>query len=98
MDREAVLSVLREHADELRSCGVTHLQIFGSVARGDATDGSDVDLLADFDAEKRLSLLGVAGIQVRLEEMLGRSVDLSSPAWLKPRVSERAMREAVVVF
>ena len=93
-----MLAILRAHADELRERGVTHLQIFGSVARGEATDKSDIDLLADFDPKRNLGLIAIGGIQMDLEEMLGRSVDLSSPGWLKPRVSVNALKDAINVF
>lgn len=98
MDREEAIRILREHADELRERGLTRLQLFGSVARGEQNAQSDVDLLADFDEAKKLSLLGVCSIQVRLEEILHTKVDLSSPGWLKPRVSVRAMKDAIHVF
>ena len=98
MERDEAIRILREHADELRERGVTRLQLFGSVARGEQTSESDVDLLADFDQGKRLSLLGVCSIQVRLEEILHTKGDLSSPGWLKPRVSVRVMKDAVHVF
>jgi|Deesub1362A_J573_1020465.scaffolds.fasta_scaffold01979_11 hypothetical protein len=52
MDRDEVLKILREHKDELRRrFGVKTLVIFGSVARGEAEPGSDVDILAEFDPE-----------------------------------------------
>ncbi len=96
MNRDEVLGILRGHADELRKRGVIRLQIFGSVARDEATEKSDVDLLADFDPE--LGLIAIGGIQVDLEEMLGQTVDLSSPDWLKPRISQSALRDVVHVF
>lgn len=98
MNREQVLRILREHQEELRECGVEHLRIFGSVARDEANEQSDVDLLADFNPEKRLSLISVASIQVRLSEILQSEVDLSSPKWLKGRVFERAEKEWVLAF
>lgn len=52
MDRERVISKLREHERELRAAGIMALSLFGSVARGDANEQSDVDLMADFDGAK----------------------------------------------
>lgn len=98
MDRDTAIRILREHADELRERGVTRLQLFGSVARGDQNENSDVDILADFDEATRLRLLKIGSIQVRLEEILNVSVDLSSPGWLKPRIAARAEKDAVLVF
>ena len=52
MDRRQVISKLREHRDELTAAGIVHLRVFGSVARGEANDSSDVDLIAEFDNKK----------------------------------------------
>jgi uncharacterized protein len=98
MDRGRVLETLREHEPELRAAGIVHLRVFGSVARGEATAASDVDLLADFDPSKPVTLVTLGSLESRLSRLLGAKVDLSSAAWLKPTVSERALREAVVAF
>ncbi len=52
MDRDRILLILREHAPELKAAGLVHLRVFGSVARGEASPQSDVDLMADFDKSK----------------------------------------------
>jgi predicted nucleotidyltransferase len=98
MDREDVLKTLRKHASELNAAGVTHLRMFGSVARGEATTVSDVDLLAEFEPSKRLTLVTLGALESRIEDLLGTKVDLSSAAWMRERVRERALREAVLVF
>ena len=67
----------REIADVLARHGVTNARIFGSVARGDDHEGSDLDLLADFAPDA--SLLDIIGIQMELEDLLGVSVDLVPP-------------------
>ena len=54
MQRETVIRILREHEQELKRAGVLRLSLFGSVARGE--DGRDVDLLAEFDSTRSLSL------------------------------------------
>jgi uncharacterized protein len=98
MDRGRVLETLREHESELRAAGVVHLRVFGSVARGEATAASDVDLLADFDPSQPVTLVTLGSLESHLSRLLGAKVDLSSAAWLKPTVSEWALREAVVGF
>jgi predicted nucleotidyltransferase len=98
MDRDSVLKKLREHAPELREAGVVHLRLHGSVARGTASAASDVDLIADFDPAKRLSLLDLVGIELHLSDLLGARVDLSPAQTLKPPVRDRADREAVLAF
>jgi hypothetical protein len=98
MDREAVISKLREHEQELKAAGIAHLRLFGSVAREEASSASDVDLMADFDSSLRLTLVRVGSLQCRLAELLGADVDLSSAEWMKEPVRSRAMREAVIAF
>lgn len=98
MDRETVIAKLRDHEAELKSVGVLHLSLFGSVARGEAGPDSDVDLIAEFDKNRRLTLIGAIGIENRIADLLGVSVDLTQQGKLKPRVRERAEREAVLVF
>jgi predicted nucleotidyltransferase len=98
MDKEQVLFILRQHAPELKAAGLVHLHIFGSVARGDASPQSDVDLMADFDKSKRLTLVTVGNLQSRLEDLLGVNVDLSSADWMKEPVRRHALEEAVLAF
>jgi predicted nucleotidyltransferase len=98
MERAEVVSKLREHESELRHAGIVSLSLFGSVARGEANSQSDVDLMADFDASKELSLLGAVGLENRLHDILGVKVDLSQRKALKSEVLDHAAREAVVVF
>jgi predicted nucleotidyltransferase len=98
MDRRDVLQILRDHETELKADGIAHLHLFGSVARGDASLQSDVDLLVDFDRSKRLTLVTIGRLQGRLSELLGVAVDLTSTEWMKEPVRTRAMYEAVLAF
>jgi len=98
MDRDSLITKLREHEPELRAAGVVHLRLHGSVARRAATPTSDVDLIAELDATRHLSLLNMIGLENRLSDLLGVSVDLSTEHTLKPQVSDRAMHEAVIAF
>jgi uncharacterized protein len=98
MDRHEILQILRDHERELKADGIVHLGVFGSVARGEASAHSDVDLVADFDSSKRLTLVTLGRLQSRLSELLGVEVDLSSPAWMKDPVRTKAMHEAVRAF
>jgi predicted nucleotidyltransferase len=98
MDNRTVLSKLRLHEPELRAAGIVHLRLFGSVARGDATDQSDVDLMADLDRSKRLTLVGMVHLENRLSDLLGVKVDLSAADSMKDPVRKRALREAILAF
>jgi predicted nucleotidyltransferase len=98
MDREDVIATLREHEAELKGAGVVRLSLFGSVARGDSTPQSDVDLMAEFDAGKKFSVLRRVHLENRLCDLLGAKVELAHAPMLRDGVRERAAREAVLVF
>lgn len=82
--RAELLEVLRRH-------GVTNPEIFGSAARGDDREGSDVDLLVDFPPGT--SIIDIIGIQHELEDLLGVPVDLVPRSGLKERVRSRAAKD-----
>jgi uncharacterized protein len=73
---ERIIGTLRTHEAELRLAGIRHLSLFGSVARGDATAASDVDLAAEFDPAAQIDLFRLTALERRLGEILGRRVDL----------------------
>lgn len=77
MKCDDVINTLKAHQDELQRMGVTSLALFGSAARDQATDASDVDLMVEFDAKRRIGLFQFYEVQERLEEILGvEKVDL----------------------
>lgn len=82
--RGELLDVLRRH-------GVTNPEIFGSAARGDDHEGSDVDILVDFPPGT--SIIDIIGIQHELEDLLGVPVDLVPRSGLKERVRSRAAKD-----
>jgi uncharacterized protein len=98
MDKDRIIVILQEHAPELKAAGVTHLRLFGSVARGEASPESDVDLMADFDKSKPITLVTLGSLESRLEDLLGVRVDLSSADWMREPVRAQALREAVLAF
>ncbi len=98
MDKEQDVSILREHEPELKAAGIVHLRLFGSVARGDASPVSDIDLMADLDNKKSFTLVSVGRLETRLRDILGVKVDLSSADWMREPVRTRAIREAVLAF
>jgi uncharacterized protein len=98
MDKDHVILKLRAHEQELRAAGIVHLRVFGSVARGEPSPRSDVDLLAEFDKSKHLTLVSVGSLQSRLADILGVDVDLSSEDWMREPVRTKALSEAVLAF
>jgi len=84
-----------KRADILRVAaahGARNVRIFGSVARGEADEQSDVDLLVDM--EEGRTLLDMGGLLMDLRELLHREVDIVTENGLKPRMRERVLREA----
>jgi uncharacterized protein len=84
--RQDVVSAAAAH-------GVSGLRVFGSVARGEDSDDSDVDLLVDLP--DHMSLSGLARVQAELESILGARVDLVPAQDLKPGVRARVERDLV---
>jgi predicted nucleotidyltransferase len=90
IDKE--LERLREKvAPILRRLGVRRASVFGSLARGEGNEESDVDLLVELEPGK--SLLDLAELKVELEEVLGRRVDVITYDSLRPLLRERVSRE-----
>ena len=99
MDKSTIVAKLREHESELKAAGIEHLLLHGSYARGTAIgDASDVDVIADFDRSKKLSIIGRIHIENRLTDILGVKADLADRKMLRPEVWERAERESLLVF
>jgi len=92
LDRQAVLDRLSTSSRELHDLGARTLALFGSFARDEATAESDVDLLVDLD---RHTFDRYMDLKLRLEDLLGRRVDLVLVETLKPRVREQILREAI---
>ena len=85
MDRSRTLALLGEHKPVLAErFGVTRLALFGSVARGTAVPGSDIDLLVEFDGPATPDRY--FGVQFYLEDLLGRAVDLVTERALRPQL------------
>lgn len=94
MQRDEALAILAAHSDELRARGVTSLSLFGSVARNEAGPDSDVDILVEI-GQRPFGLFEFVGLQLYLEELLGRPVDLVTPDTLKRQIRSRVLEEAV---
>ena len=96
MSRDTVLNVLRTHKATLAELyGVHELALFGSFARDQATDGSDIDLLVRFDVPPDWRCY--FGAQGYLEDLLGRTVDLANSQDLRVEIRPYVEREAINV-
>ena len=98
MDKSTVIAKLREHEPELKAAGIVRLSLFGSVARGEGTAQSDVDLMAEFDAARKYTVLDRVHLENQIADLLGAKVDLAHTPMLRDGIRERAAREAVLVF
>ena len=81
---------------QLNALGVARLALFGSVMRGEANSGSDIDILIELPSPSGLTQL--ANIRQVIEDAVGRPVDLGTVASLKPEVRASVMAEARYVF
>ena len=96
MKRETVIAILAARQNELHSrFGVKSLLLFGSVARGEAAERSDVDLFVEFN--RPTGYFGLGELQEYLERLLDCSVDHGTPRSLKPRLRDRVLRECIHV-
>ena len=95
MQRERIIETIRSHADELPRFDVQSLLLFGSVARDEAHEQSDVDLLVSFRGAATFG--HYMGLKLFLEDLLGRRVDLVTKRALRHELRERVEREAIHV-
>jgi predicted nucleotidyltransferase len=87
--RGEIMRIAAEH-------GARDVRVFGSVARGEGDGESDIDFLVELETGR--SLMDLGGMQMELESLLGRRVDVVTARGLKARIRERVLREAVPVF
>jgi uncharacterized protein len=93
MQQEGTLNILNKHRHELEAFGVKSIALFGSAARGEAQLESDIDILVEF--ERAIGLLKFLKLRHRLEELLGKRVDLVTQAALKRQFRDRILKEAI---
>ncbi len=86
-------------ADVCRKYGVRSLAMFGSAVRGELKPDSDVDLLVEFDPDRRPGLVGMHELEQELSSLFGgRRVDLVNRKYLNRRIRDRVLAEAKVQF
>jgi len=97
MRRNEAVSRLKQHERDLKRLGVEHLYMFGSTARDEARDESDVDLFFDH-ARGRLGLFELMDVKELAGAILGRPTDIMTRASLHPVLRKRIEETAVLVF
>ena len=95
MERDEVIRRIRGHRTRLDELGVVSLSLFGSVARGEATSESDVDLLVSFDGPATFDQF--MDLKLFLEDLLGARVDLVTDKAMRSRVREQVRDELLRV-
>jgi len=101
--QEAMRMLIRDNVTTLRaqilaaatSCGAREIRMFGSAARGEERQDSDVDFVVTLEPGR--TLLDLTRLEVRLEQLLGRRVDVVTEGSLREPIRTTAMREAVLV-
>lgn len=94
-----VLQVLRQNRVDLEKAGIRHAEIFGSVARGEDTRNSDVDILVDLDPELVDDLFAYSKVQRTLQNLVGRPVDIARKDRPRsPEMDAEIARDAVHAY
>lgn len=102
MDRQTIIARLKAHEPELRQAGITGLSIFGSQARGEATEQSDVDLAVRIDPAALGTgfayFAGIERLQSKLKGILGREVDVVMEPARRASLRSAIERDRTVAF
>lgn len=97
MHRDDAIAKLKQHEAELRRLGVQHLYLFGSTARGEASEDSDVDLFFDYERGK-LGLFELMDVKDETSRILGRRADIMTRDSLHKVLRSRIEASALQVF
>jgi uncharacterized protein len=97
MRRAETIAALQEIASEIKDFGATSLYLFGSTARNEAGEVSDVDLFIDYDPE-RFSFVELIRLRNRLSDILGHTADLTTREGLHPLLRPMIEAEAIKVL
>jgi predicted nucleotidyltransferase len=96
MDRADILDSLKAEAPALREkYRLRSMAVFGSMARGDDREGSDVDILVRFEGKADFDRF--MGLKLDLEDLFGRRVDLATPDTLRPEMRAEVERDLIHV-
>ena len=92
------LELLRDHEADLRSLGVAHAAVFGSVARGEARSGSDIDVLVELDEAHPIGVFEYARLKLYIGQLFDGSGDVVNRRTLKPLLRSNILHDAIEAF
>jgi len=92
MTRDDILATIRANEAELRKFQVNELALFGSFARGEETEASDIDFYVEFDRKTFDNYMGVRRL---LEHLFPRKIDLVIKSGIRPRLRDNILSEAI---
>lgn len=98
MDKDAVIATLRAHRADLERMGVIHAALFGSVARGEAGPGSDIDIAVDLTEDAAPGIWEYVGLKRRVGELFPGEVDVIDRGTAKPWLRAEIDRDAIYAF
>lgn len=92
------IGVLRAHESELRTMGVRHASVFVSVARGEAGDSSDVDVLVELDETRPIGVFQYSRLKLYINELFDGEADVVNRKTLKPLLRDSILSDSVNAF
>jgi predicted nucleotidyltransferase len=92
MTRDDILATIRANEADLRKLQVNELALFGSFARGEETDTSDIDFYVEFERKTFDNYMGVRRL---LEHLFPRKIDLVIKSGIRPRLRDNILSEAI---
>lgn len=98
MKRDDILATLRAHEANLRQRGVQHAALFGSVARGEATAASDIDIMVELDPSAPVGLFAYAALKRYIAELFPGRADVVNREALKPALRRPTATDTVYAF
>ena len=98
MDTQDAIATLRRYEADLRARGIRHAGVFGSVARGDNRNNSDLDIIIDIEPDAHVTLFDYVGLKEYIAGLFEGPVDVVSRAALKPHVRPAVTADAIYAF
>lgn len=98
MNSSEALLTLRRFEQALRGRGIKHAALFGSVARGDNSSDSDIDIMVEFDPDARITVFDYVELKEYIAGLFDQPVDVVSTEGVKPYIRPKAMADAIYAF